>query len=127
MSLKSDAILIGVELTAVIAAAIVAVSAMVHGAGNFSVNWFYAWVLGPYAIFLGMFALPGGKKRRRALAGCITALLLLLFTCLFYIDAMWIHVSSTSALIFIFAPAYLLVGGLVTYGLSYVLLRGAAQ
>jgi hypothetical protein len=118
VSLKSDAVLTIVERLSLIAAAVVAFSAMVHGAGVFAFNLFYPWVIGPYIFFLVLFALPWGKGRGRTLAGCITALLLFLFTCFFYIDAMWIHVSSTSALIFIIAPAYLLVGGLVTYGLA---------
>ena len=112
-----------IERTALAAAALVAIAAMVHGAGSFSMNWMYPWVLGPYAVFLALFALPGGRSRARALSGCITAILLLAFTALFYVDAMWIHVSSTSALIFLFAPAYLTIGGLVVYGIAYVIFR----
>jgi hypothetical protein len=104
------------------AAAIVALSAMVHGAGKFEWNWFYPWVIGPYVVLLLLFCLPVRQSKARSLAGCISAVLLLVFTCFAYINAMWFSVSSTSALVFIFAPAYLFVGGLMGWAVAWLLI-----
>ena len=105
-----------------LAAAAIALAAMIHGAGKFEWNGFYPWAIGPYIILLLIFCLPVQQSRSRSVAGCIAALEVLLFTGLFYIDAMWISVSSTSALIFIFAPVCLLTGGLLVWALCWFLL-----
>jgi hypothetical protein len=102
-----------------IAASAVALSAMVHGAGKFEWNVFYPWVLGPYIVLLAIFCFPRGQSDARAFAGCVTAAAVLVFTSWLYIDAMWFSVSSTSALVFIFAPAYLLVGGIIMWGIAW--------
>ena len=106
-------------VASLIATAVVAVAAMTHGAGKFEWNSFYPWVLAPYVILLVVFVLPRGQTNARALAGCVAAVLVLLFTAWFYIGAMWFSASSTAALIFIFAPGYLLVGGLVVWGIAW--------
>lgn len=109
-------------------ASVVAVSAMIHGAGKFEWSGFYAWVVGPYLVLAAIFCLPPSQSVARSAAGCVSAATVLAFTCLFYIDAMWISVSSTSALIFIFAPAYLFVGGLIVWSLTwFVLARRSAK
>jgi len=100
----------------------VALSAMIHGAGKFEWNGFYPWVIAPYIVLLVAFTLPRGQTDAKAFAGCVAAMIVLLFTCWFYIGAMWFSASSTSALIFIFAPIYLLVGGLIVWGIAWVLL-----
>lgn len=111
-----------------LAASVVAVTAMIHGAGKFEWNGFYPWVVGPYIILALVFCLPPSQSDARSFAGCVSAAIVLAFTCLFYIDAMWISISSTSALIFIFAPAYLFMGGLIVWGLVwFVLERRAAR
>jgi hypothetical protein len=125
MSLTSNATLIAAERIAIAASIIIAVATLVHGTGEFRFNGVTAWVLASYAMFFGLFAFPGfpGKKsRERLMANCITALLLLLFTCYLYAD-MWFEFSYDSAFIFIFAPIFLFVGGLVVYGVNYVLLK----
>jgi len=104
-----------------IAALTVAISAMIHGAGKFEWNGFYPWVISPYFILLGVFCLPRGQTQTRALAGCVAAVIVLLFTCWFYVGAMWFSASSTSALIFIFAPMYLLAGGLIVWAIAWFL------
>ena len=104
-----------------VAASLVALAAMIRGAGKFEWNGFYPWVLGPYLALLGIFCLPRRQSRARAFAGCLAATTVLVFTCWFYVGAMWFSVSSTSALIFIFAPVYLLVGGLVVWGIAWFL------
>jgi hypothetical protein len=108
-------------VVSLIAASTVALSAMVHGAGKFEWNGFHPWVLGPYIVFLGVFGLPLGQTGARAFAGCVAAVMVLLFSCWFYVGAMWFLVSSTSALIFIFAPIYILVGGLIVWGIAWFL------
>jgi uncharacterized membrane protein YesL len=105
-----------------LAATAVAVAAMIHGAGMFQWNWFYPWVISPYIVLALMFSLPVSQSDARSAAGCASAAIVLAFTCLLYIDAMWVSVSSTSALIFIFAPAYLFVGGLIAWGLTWFVL-----
>jgi hypothetical protein len=112
---------IAVIVLFLIAASIVALAAMIHGAGKFEWNGFYPWVIGPYLVLLGIFCLPRRQSRARAFAGCLAAAMVLVFTCWFYVGAMWFSASSTSALIFIFAPAYLFVGGLVAWGITWFL------
>ena len=96
-----------------LAASAVALAAMIRGAGKFEWNGFYPWVIGPYVVLLLIFCLPLQQSRPRSIAGCVAASAVLVATGVFYIEAMWLSVSSTAALIFIFAPMYLFVGGLV--------------
>jgi hypothetical protein len=112
---------IAIIVVSLIAASTVALSAMIHGAGKFEWNGFYPWVIGPYMVLLGVFGLPRSQTEARAFAGSVTAVMVLLFTCWFYIGAMWFSASSTSALIFIFAPVYLFVGGLIVWGVAWFL------
>lgn len=116
-----------ITIASLSAASAVAASAMIHGAGKFEWNGFYPWVIGPYLLLVLMFVFPLRQSEARSIAGCVAAILVLAFTCLFYIDAMWFSVSSTSALIFIFAPMYLLVGGLAAWGLAWLLLKRRAE
>jgi hypothetical protein len=109
-----------------LAASGMAVAAMIHGAGKFEWSGFYPWVVGPYVILALLFCLPRSQPDARSVAGCVSAAIVLAFTCLFYIDAMWISTSSTSGLIFIFAPAYLFIGGLIIWGLAWFLLERRA-
>jgi len=110
-----------VTVLGLIAASVVALSAMIHGAGTFEWNGFYPWVIGPYIVLLVVFGLPRGQTDTKAFAGCVAAVIVLLFTCWFYIGAMWFSASSTSALIFIFAPVYLFIGGLIVWGIAWFL------
>lgn len=115
-----------ITIASLLAASAVAVSAMIHGAEKFEWNGFYPWVMGPYVLLVLIFVFPLHQSKARSVAGCVAAILVLAFTCLFYINAMWFSDSSTSALIFIFAPMYLLVGGLVAWGLAWLLLKRRA-
>jgi hypothetical protein len=105
-----------------LAAASVALSAMIHGAGKFEWNGFYPWVIGPYVVLMLVFCLPLRQSRPRSIAGCVAACLVLVFTRLLYIEAMWFSASSTSALIFIFAPVYFFVGGFIAWGIAWIYL-----
>jgi hypothetical protein len=73
---------------------------------------FYLWAVLPYIIFfvVSFFVRREAASRMANWSTCITSLLLLVITLLVYIDAMFIHVSSTSCLVFIFLPLYLLIG-----------------
>ena len=66
-----------VILPSLISAAIVAVAAMVHGAGRFEWSWFYPWVLAPYPVLLaGQITIPMAVTYRPAggmIAGGVAA------------------------------------------------------
>lgn len=109
-------------IISLIAASAVALAAMIHGAGKFEWNGFYPWVIGPYVVLLAIFSLPRRQTNIRAFAGGVASVIVLLFTCWFYVGAMWFSASSTSALIFIFAPIYLFVGGLIAWRIVWFLL-----
>lgn len=109
-------------IASLVAASAVALAAMIHGAGKFEWNGFYPWVLGPYAVMLVAFGLPRGQTIARAFAGLVAALVVLACTCWFYIGAMWFSRSSTAALIFLFGPMYLFIGGLLVWAVSRALL-----
>src|SRR5262249_14649574 len=117
-----------VMIISLVAASGVALAAMIHGAGKFELNGFYPWVIGPYLVFLAVFGLPRGQTDARAFAGCVAALIVLALSCWFYVGAMWFSSSSTSALIFVFAPIYLLIAGLIAWVIAWFLFarrRGA--
>jgi len=86
--------------------------AMQHGAGwKFEWSWFYPWALSPYVVYF-LFSRRAEKGSPYALiAGVIGAVLMLAFTGLVYGNFMWFSKSSTGALVFIFAPFWMLVGG----------------
>jgi len=79
------------------------------------------WIISPYILFLiiSLVAKYQSQSNNLSLASCITAVFLLLFTLLVYIDAFYIHISSTSALVFIFVPLYLFVGGPILFFIVY--------
>ena len=99
-------------IISLLAAAGVAVAAMIHGAGKFEWNGF---------VLLAVFGLPRGQTDARLFAGCVAAVSVFACTCWFYVGAMWFSSSSTSALIFVFGPIYLFVGGLVVWGIAWFL------
>lgn len=105
-----------------LAGAVVAVAAMSHGAGQLSWNWFYPWVLMPYFLLFACFCLLRNPSLARARAGAVGSALVLVFTAVFYVDAMWFSKSSTSALVFVFTPLLLTVGGLVAWALVWWIL-----
>lgn len=110
---------IGVSIGLLLAAACIAVAAMVHGAQGFQWNWFYPWVLLPYLLLLVCFSLPRSPSAARAKAGGLASLIVLVLTAWFYIDAMWVSTSSTSALVFVFTPALLTVVGFIVWGIAW--------
>ena len=72
-----------------------------------------AWALLPYAA-LSLYALvrshhdPSGSCTKASFWACFVTLVFALWA---YLDASFVHLSSTSALVFLFVPLYLLLGG----------------
>jgi len=79
-------------------------------------SFLHLYVISPYIIFY-LFSKNNNKSNSifTALASSITSVLLLFITLLVYIDALFIHTSSTSALIFLFLPIYLIFGSIITF------------
>ena len=90
-------------------------------------GFLHLYVISPYIIFY-LFNKINNKTNSisKALASSITSVVLLLITLLVYIDALFIHTSSTSALIFLFLPIYLIFGSMITFALiRYVISKVA--
>lgn len=71
------------------------------------------WVMLPYWVF---YKITTALYRRRfspslPLCAALTAILMVVIPCYLYADAMFINTSSTGALVFIFMPPWLLIGG----------------
>jgi len=81
---------------------------------NFQFHFLYLQVISPY---LFLFIISSLIIRERplsptfSLASCIASIFMLLITLIIYIDSLLIHFSSTSSLIFLYFPLYLLLGG----------------
>src|SRR3954464_6013419 len=84
---------LAITAASLVAASIVALSAMIHGAGKFEWNAFYPWVIGPYVVLFGVFGFLPRRYDAGRFAGSIAAVTVLLFTCWFYIGAMWFSTS----------------------------------
>lgn len=102
-----------VEIGALGLAAISAVILMLSASGwvlHFDV--LYLWVLLPYGTFFVISLLVNARKLSSIIpvVTCITSLLMFFFSLVVYVDGMFIHTSSTSSLLFLFVPLYLLLG-----------------
>lgn len=85
----------------------------------------YLWGILPYLTFFVISSIANYRDVSPTLptATCITSSLILVFTLTVYIDGMFIHPTSTSPLMFLFVPIYLLVGGPFTLILVLIILR----
>jgi hypothetical protein len=85
---------------------VITLVALTHAGGSLRtlLSGFTIWALLPYASL----AAAAGIARTRGslLAAFITCLAVVLFGLLMYLDAVFIHVSSTGGLVFIFIPLY---------------------
>ena len=103
------------EISAVILAALSAVFFMGYASqwGFKAMTTFLLWVLSPYGVYLLFSAYLYDRHFSPALpiCACITSVLILAFTLWIYISALFIHVHSTSGLVFLSAPFLLLIGG----------------
>lgn len=84
---------------------------------------FYVWTVAPYISY----CIISFRMQNRCPCGLhywatfITSLCMFVFTAVVYIDAFFIHLSSTSVLVFIFVPLYLLLGApLLTVCIIYI-------
>jgi hypothetical protein len=107
---------VAIPIASLVLAAAVTLFAMLHGAEwKFEWSWFYPWALSPYAVFSVLVLAVRNATRATQVAAVIAAIIILLLASFMYLDAMFVHVTSTSALIFIFGPFYLVVGGTVAF------------
>ena len=84
----------------------------VASGGELHFDLSYLWVILPYLTFftISLIIHIHLSSPRLPFATFITSILILSFTLVVYIDGIFIHTSSTSALLFLFVPFYLLVG-----------------
>ena len=86
---------------------------------------FNLWIVLPYILFF-IISTKSNQKSKSSIvpiASCLTALLILSFTLLVYIDSFYISASSTSALVFIFVPFYIVVGGPIAFYVLYSIIN----
>jgi hypothetical protein len=105
-------------MTILAIAALLTIYAMLHAAGwQLSAGRvaFVVWALTPYLVVATVIRAVGSKSGASRIASVISSAAVLVFAAFMYVDAIFIHVSSTSALIFLFAPLYLTVGGVMLF------------
>lgn len=111
-----------IEILALVIAAVSAVLIACEAADlNELFSAFNLWIVLPY-ILLFIISTKSNQKSKSSIvpiASCLTALLILSFTLLVYIDSFYINASSTSALVFIFVPFYIVVGGPIAFYVLY--------
>lgn len=80
-------------------------------AGGFKLDGWVFWVISPYVSFyiFSRFILTTGPSAVKA--GAYVALQMLLVTVVVYGLSVFVSTSSTSAIVFLFLPAFLLLGG----------------
>jgi len=83
---------------------------------------FILWAISPYiALFFADVVLKKITSiSKLSLVFCVTAILMLGFTLLAYVGTLGDE-SSTYALIFLFVPLYLFVGGVIVFGIGLIL------
>ena len=82
---------------------------------------FTLWALAPFATFAAACALA--RSRSVIVVALIAAVVATLFAAIIYIDAFFIHIHSTSALVFIFVPLYQLVAAAILLLVAFVTRR----
>ena len=115
---------IAIGLSSLLASAAFAIWIMLQGTGGkFEWSWFYPWVLSPYFAF-GFLCIASASRtaayRRSALVTAVIVSIVSIYT---YVNATLDCESSTAALIFVFMPLYLLIGGLAVFGISTLIGR----
>lgn len=91
-----------------------------HAAGY--LNKFSIWVAGPYVVLLPLPLLPFIDRRKRDIAGAVTGAVLLFLTYGMYIAD---DSSSTGAIIYLYGPMYVLVGGCAIWLVTFVFVSSA--
>jgi hypothetical protein len=93
--------------------AFVTLMAMAHGGGSLRslLSGFTLWALIPYAGLVAASAIA--RTRGSLIAALAVCLVAVLFGSFIYLDALFVHISSTGALVFIFIPLYQLLAAVV--------------
>ena len=88
-------------------------AAMVYAGGSLRslLDGFTIWALVPYAAFAAAAAIA--RTRGSLLAAFLSCLAAVGFGLFIYWDALFVHISSTSALVFIFIPLYQLLAAAI--------------
>jgi hypothetical protein len=76
---------------------------------------FMLWAVSPYVAVAAVLRALGNRTSASRVASVAASTAVLGFASLMYVDAVFIHVSSTSALIFLFGPLYLTAGGVILF------------
>ena len=86
---------------------------MVYAAQGFRslLSGFTVWALIPYAAFA--IATRIACTRGSIIAASVASFVGVLFGMFIYVDALFVHISSTNALVFVFIPLYQLLAALV--------------
>lgn len=108
-----------VEIIALTVSAIVTVWTMLRAAAwqiDLAALAIIGWAISPYAVLFvaGVLLRKYTSLPRVSLVSCVTAILMLAFTLLIYLGTPSDD-SSTYALIFIFVPAWLYIGGFIVF------------
>jgi hypothetical protein len=86
---------------------------MIYAAQGFGslLSGFTVWALIPYAVFA--IAIWMARTRGSVIASSVASLIAVLLGAFIYIDALFVHISSTSPLAFVFIPLYQLLAAVV--------------
>ena len=86
---------------------------MVYAAQSFRslLSGFTLWALTPYLTFASAICIA--RTRGSIIAASIVSLVAVFFATCAYIEALFVHISSTSALVFLFIPFYQLLAAFV--------------
>ena len=88
-------------------------AAMAHAGGSVRslADGFTVWAVIPYVMFAA--AAVVARTRGAIVAVFIVCLFAVLFASYIYFDALFVHISSTGALVFVFIPLYQLMAAVV--------------
>jgi len=113
-----------IGLCTLTASAVFSIWIMLQGAGGtFRWSWFYPWVLSPYVAFGILCVKLAHRSSTSRRAALVAAVIVSVISVYAYVNAMLVDVSSTSALIFVFMPLYLFIGGFAVFGVSMLISR----
>jgi hypothetical protein len=85
------------------------------------------WSVSPYVLMAVVLRAVGSETRAARVAGIAGSLAVLGFAALLYLDATFVHRSSTSGLVFVVAPPYLAVGGVAVFAVAWVIGKFVAK
>ena len=107
-----------IQVGATLASLGLAIAALIHSSsGHFQADGSMAWACSPYLAFaiVAAYGLAIDPTQKTAVAFTETAILILAFSALVYTDGIYFNTSSTSPLIFLFAPLWIYGGAIVVF------------